>query len=46
MALYKQHQGKGYTHSETIDITRSNGMPDVKMTTKWTQKVDCFYMIY
>ncbi len=36
--LYKQHQGKGYTHSETIDITRSNGMPDVKMTTKWTQK--------
>ncbi|WP_332869829.1 phage antirepressor KilAC domain-containing protein [Clostridioides difficile] len=36
--LYKQHQGKGYTHSETIDITRSDGMTDVKMTTKWTQK--------
>ncbi|MCC0627449.1 MULTISPECIES: phage regulatory protein/antirepressor Ant [unclassified Clostridioides] len=36
--LYKQHQGKGYTHSETIDITRSDGMADVKMTTKWTQK--------
>lgn len=36
--LYKQYQGKGYTHSETIDITRSDGMTDVKMTTKWTQK--------
>ncbi|MEN7466721.1 phage antirepressor KilAC domain-containing protein [Clostridioides difficile] len=36
--LYKQHQGEGYTHSETIDITRSDGMTDVKMTTKWTQK--------
>ena len=36
--LYTQHQGKGYTHSETIDITRSDGMTDVKMTTKWTQK--------
>ncbi|MCC0642678.1 phage antirepressor KilAC domain-containing protein [Clostridioides sp. ZZV14-6150] len=36
--LYKQYQGKGYTHSETIDITRSDGMSDVKMTTKWTQK--------
>ena len=31
-------KGKGYTHSETIDITRSDGMTDVKMTTKWTQK--------
>ncbi|MCI9976333.1 phage antirepressor KilAC domain-containing protein [Clostridioides difficile] len=36
--LYKQYQGKGYTHSETIDITRSDGMTDVKMITKWTQK--------
>ncbi|GAB6086434.1 hypothetical protein JCM11672_17060 [Alkaliphilus crotonatoxidans] len=31
--LYKEHHGKGYTHSETIDIVRSNGRPDVKMNT-------------
>lgn len=36
--LYKEHHGMGYTHSETIDITRSDGRPDVKMNTKWTQK--------
>lgn len=36
--LYKDHQGKGYTHSETIPIIRSNGMEDIKMNTKWTQK--------
>lgn len=36
--LYKQHQSCGYTHSQTIDITRSDGTPDVKMNTKWTQK--------
>ncbi|WP_279000603.1 phage antirepressor KilAC domain-containing protein [Thomasclavelia cocleata] len=36
--LYSKYQNKGYTQSETIDITRSNGMPDVKMNTKWTQK--------
>lgn len=36
--LYKDHHGKGYTHSETIDIVRSDGRPDVKMNTKWTQK--------
>ena len=36
--LYKEHHGKGYTHSETIDITRSDGSPDIKMNTKWTQK--------
>ncbi|WP_282804668.1 phage antirepressor KilAC domain-containing protein, partial [Clostridium tetani] len=36
--LYKEHSGKGYTHSETIDIVRSDGRPDVKMITKWTQK--------
>ena len=36
--LYREHQGKGYTHSETVDITRSNGMHDIKMNTKWTQK--------
>ena len=36
--LYADHQGEGYTHSETIDITRSDGRPDVVMNTKWTQK--------
>lgn len=36
--LYREHHGKGYTHSETINITRSDGTPDIKMNTKWTQK--------
>ncbi|MBS6559214.1 MAG: phage antirepressor KilAC domain-containing protein [Clostridiales bacterium] len=36
--LYSKYQGMGYTHSETVDITRSDGRPDVKMNTKWTQK--------
>lgn len=36
--LYKEHQGKRYTHSETIEIIRSNGTIGSKMTTKWTQK--------
>lgn len=36
--LYRQFHSMGYTHSETVDIMRANGMPDVKMNTKWTQK--------
>ena len=36
--LYSDYQSKGYTHSETIPITKSNGMPDIVMNTKWTQK--------
>jgi len=36
--LYSKYQDKGYTHSETVNITRSSGFPDIKMTTKWTQK--------
>jgi len=36
--LYSNLQDKGYTHSETIDITRTDGRPDISMTTKWTQK--------
>lgn len=36
--LYSKYHGAGYTHSETVDITRADGRPDVKMTTKWTQK--------
>ena len=36
--LYNRYHGCGYTHSRTIDITRSDGSPDIKMETKWTQK--------
>ncbi|UWD47113.1 phage antirepressor KilAC domain-containing protein [Clostridioides difficile] len=36
--LYREHQGKSYTQSDTIEIIRSNGTIGSKMTTKWTQK--------
>ncbi|MCC0682582.1 phage antirepressor KilAC domain-containing protein [Clostridioides sp. ES-S-0005-03] len=36
--LYSDYQSKGYTHSETIDIVKADGTPDIKMNTKWTQK--------
>lgn len=36
--LYKQYHDCGYTHSETIRISRSDGRPNVNMFTKWTQK--------
>lgn len=36
--LYSKYHDKGYTHSETIPITRKDGRKDVKMETKWTQK--------
>lgn len=36
--LYRKYQDEGYTKSETIDITRSNGEPDVTVCTRWTQK--------
>ena len=36
--LYRNYHDKGYTQSETIAITRSDGRGDVKMNTKWTTK--------
>ena len=36
--LYQKHHSKGYTHSETIPIVRSGGLPDTRLETKWTQK--------
>lgn len=36
--LYKKYHDKGYTSSETVEITHSDGRPDVVMRTKWTQK--------
>lgn len=36
--LYKEHQNKGLTRSETVRITRSDGRPDTVIHTKWTQK--------
>ena len=35
--LYQKHMGKGYTKSYTVDIVRSDGRPDTKLTTRWTQ---------
>lgn len=36
--LYKNYQDKGYTFSDTKEITRSDGRLGIIMTTKWTQK--------
>lgn len=36
--LYHRHMGKGYTKSETIQITHKDGTAGVVMQTKWTQK--------
>ncbi|OSA69856.1 phage antirepressor KilAC domain-containing protein [Clostridium botulinum] len=36
--LYSRYHNKGYTHSETVDIVRSDGTSDITMNTKWTQK--------
>ncbi len=36
--LYRKYHSMGYTHSETVEIVRSDGRPDIEMYTKWTQK--------
>lgn len=36
--LYKNHMNNGYTKSQTVAIVRSDGRPDTKMNTKWSQK--------
>lgn len=36
--LYSKYQNMGYTQSQTINIERHDGRPDVTMHTKWTQK--------
>ncbi|MCR3760370.1 phage regulatory protein/antirepressor Ant [Clostridium felsineum] len=36
--LYSKYQAKGYTHSKTVDFKHSDGRPDIKMNTAWTQK--------
>ncbi|WP_143314557.1 phage regulatory protein/antirepressor Ant [Clostridium sp. HBUAS56017] len=43
--LYAKYQEKGYTHSETINVTHTNGMEESKMTTKWTQKGRLFLYV-
>lgn len=35
--LYARYKDCGYVSSRCIDITRSNGMPDVVLHTEWTQ---------
>lgn len=36
--LYHKYQSKGYTQSETIEFNHTDGRPDTRMHTKWTQK--------
>lgn len=36
--LYSRYQAKGYTHSKSFAFNHADGIPDVKMTTEWTQK--------
>lgn len=36
--LYRKHMGKGYTKSKTISFVHSDGTPDTKLHTEWTQK--------
>lgn len=36
--LYRKYMGLGYTKSKTIQFTHSDGRPDTKLHTQWTQK--------
>jgi phage regulatory protein, rha family len=36
--LYKKHMGKGYTKSHTFHFNHSDGRPDTRINTQWTQK--------
>lgn len=36
--LYKKYMGKGYTKSVTFNFIHTDGRPDAKPTTQWTQK--------
>lgn len=36
--LYAPYLGKGYVHSETINLTHRDGSPYSRMITKWTQR--------
>lgn len=36
--LYRRHMGKGYTKSSTFHFIHTDGRPDAKITTQWTQK--------
>lgn len=36
--LYREHMSKGWTDSRTIQFIHSDGRPDAKMMTYWTQK--------
>lgn len=36
--LYKEHRGKGYTHTKNFDFKREDGTPDAKTNMEWTQK--------
>lgn len=36
--LYGELMGKGYVHSRTISFLHSDGRPDTRMSTEWTQR--------
>ena len=36
--LYTEFMGKGYVHSKTIAFQHSDGRPDTRLSTEWTQR--------
>ena len=36
--LYSEFMGKGYVHSRTISFLHSDGRPDTRLCTEWTQR--------